>query len=127
MITDLYDPAKYVATEMFELPQVGDHMWAIFDQTSEMLLESDDAEFAAQVTQNAAFQEALRAQWLSGDTEDEYYFKTFSKLSFPHFKNKPLLHHLCEDRVVSCSFNILHFAVLCRDGKLPFFGIPFVE
>jgi hypothetical protein len=82
VLTDLYDPTTYVATEMFELSHIGDHMFQIFDQMSEMLMESDDVEFAAQVAGNAAFEEALRAHWLAGDTQDEYYFRTFSKLSF---------------------------------------------
>ncbi|CAK9028374.1 unnamed protein product [Durusdinium trenchii] len=97
MITDLYDPTTYVATEMFEVPHERDHKWQVFCQVTEMLMESDDVEFAEQVTGNAAFQEALHATWLEGDTEDEFYFQTFSKQPFPQFKYKPLLHHLCEE------------------------------
>ena len=35
-------------------------------------MESDDVELAAQVAENAAVDEALRAHWLAGDTKDEY-------------------------------------------------------
>ncbi|CAJ1352731.1 unnamed protein product, partial [Effrenium voratum] len=97
LVADLYNPAQYVATEMFELPNTSDNMWQIFDQATEMLMECDDVEFAEQVTSNEAFQQALKAQWESGDKNDEFYYQTFSKLPFVHFKNKPFLHHLCED------------------------------
>ena len=97
LVADLYDPVQYVATEMFELPNTSDNMWQIFDQATEMLMECDDVEFAEQVTSDEAFQQALKAQWESGDKNDEFYYQTFSKLPFVHFKNKPFLHHLCED------------------------------
>ena len=97
MITDLYDPQKYIATEMFELPRTSEHMWQIFDQLTEMLLESDDADFAELAVTNEAVQEALKAHWERGDKEDEFYYQTFSKLPFVHFKNKPFLHYLCEE------------------------------
>mmetsp|Transcript_73349 Transcript_73349/g.237562 ORF Transcript_73349/g.237562 Transcript_73349/m.237562 type:complete len:1132 (+) Transcript_73349:17-3412(+) len=127
IITDLYDPTTYIATSMFEIPQLSEQMFQLFDQVMEMMVESDDVEFARQAVTNQAFQQALKAMWESGDTDDEFYWQTFSKMAFPSFNKLPLLHYLCEDGSFTHTVELLLKHYSAQTAQSPWHRLVDVE
>lgn len=96
VIHDLFEASKYVATELFELPAVAEDLFELMDMVLEGIIETDDSEFLLNAMENQQFISGLKAMFESGDTEDEFYFQTFAKLSFPMLGKLPLVHYLCE-------------------------------